>query len=306
MNPKQNQEMQRLPLLALRGLVVFPGSVVTLDVGREKSVAAVDEAMSGDRRLFAVAQRDSMTENPALEDLYSVGTVVSIRQIMPMPDQTVRLMVQGESRAILLSVQECGGWQQAQVAGQVVQLESEAPNLENRAYMRAIVALARELAKARGNSMPEFLQALEGEKLPGALCDAAAGNLISAIDVRQQVLECFDVHLRLEMTAQLLGQEMGILRLEEKIQQRVRESMDRANHEYYLREQMRAIQDELGEDEDEEIAEYRKKLEESAMPEEARDKVSRELRRLARTAAQSRSPASARTTSNTCWNCPGA
>ena len=287
MNPKLKQEMRSLPLLPLRGLVVFPGSVITLDVGREKSLAAVEEAMRGERRLFAIAQRDSMTEQPGIEELYAVGTVVCIRQIMPLPDQTMRLMVQGEARAILVDETSHGTWMEAQIAVQDMQLEGELPTVENRAYMRTIASLARQLVKQRGSSMPEFLNALEGEKFAGALCDSAAGNLISDVESRQQVLECFDVNLRLELTAQLLGQEISILRLEERIQQRVRESMDRANHEYYLREQMRAIQDELGEDEDEEIAEYRKKLAESAMPEEAREKVSRELRRLARTAAQS-------------------
>ena len=135
--------------------------------------------------------------------------------------------------------------------------------------------------------MPEFVQAIEGERMPGTLCDSVAGNLFTAIEDKQQVLECFDVNLRLELTAQMIGRELSICRLEERIQQRVREAMDRANHEYYLREQIHAIQDELGEDEDEEIAAYRKQLRESKMPDEARDKVEREIRRLARTAAQS-------------------
>ena len=287
MNPKLNQDMQTLPLLPLRGLVVFPGNVVTLDAGRERSIAAVEEAMRGDHRLLAVAQRDSMVEHPGLEDLYSVGTVIRIRQVMPLPDQTMRLMVQGEERAIVVELRECETWQQARCAAQTVQLENEAATPEAQAYMRAIVSLARQLTDARGSAMPEFMQSIEGEKMPGVLCDAVAGNLIASVESRQQVLESFDVKLRLELTAQLLGREISILRLEEKIQQRVRDAMDRANHEYYLREQIHAIQDELGEDEDEEIAEYRKQLAESAMPEEARDKVSRELRRLARTAAQS-------------------
>lgn len=287
MNPNLNQEKQNLPLLPLRGLVIFPGCVVTLDAGREKSIAAIEAAMGDDRRLLVVAQRDSMVERPAVEDLFSVGTVVKIRQIMPMPDQTVRLMVQGEERAILLSVNEGANCAYAQFAAQNTSLENEAGGIESRAYMRAIVSLSRQLIKQRGSSMPEFVQAIEGEKLPGMLCDSVANALITSVEVKQQLLECFDVNLRLELTAQMVGQEMSLLRLEEKIQQRVRDAMDRANHEYYLREQIHAIQDELGEDEDEEIAAYRKKLNELDMPDEARDKVARELRRLARTAAQS-------------------
>ena len=287
MNPNLTQQMQKLPLLPLRGLVVFPGTVITLDAAREKSVAAIEQAMAADRRLLVVAQRDSMVDQPAQQDLYGVGTVVVIRQILTMPDQTIRLMVEGESRAVLISVLEDGSCRYGQFAAQNVQFENEIADAQSRAYMRTIVNLARQLVKQRGSSMPEFLQALEGEKLPGMLCDSVASALFTAIDNKQKVLESFDVNLRLELTAQLVGQEIAILQLEEKIQQRVREAMDRANHEYYLREQINAIQDELGVDGDEEIAEYRRKLKESAMPEEAREKVSRELRRLARTAAQS-------------------
>lgn len=287
MNPNLNQDLHMLPLIPLRGVVIFPGCVVTLDAGREKSVAAVEEAMKGDRRLLVVAQRDSMVDHPVIDDLYSVGTVVTVRQIMPMPDQTLRLMVQGECRAMLLSVQECGNYQRAEYAEQNIQLENQIPNTERRAYMRTIVSLSRQLLKQRNASMPEFVQAIEGEGMPGSLCDNVANALIGSVEAKQQVLECFDVNLRLELTARMIGEEMSILRMEERIQQRVREAMDRANHEYYLREQIHAIQDELGVDDDEEIAEYRKKLNASAMPDEARDKVARELRRLARTAAQS-------------------
>lgn len=287
MDPKLTQEIQNLPLIPLRGLAIFPGTVVTLDAGRERSVAAVEAAMNADRKLLVVAQRDSMADHPKMEDLYSVGTVVVIRQIMPMPDQTVRLMVQGEIRAVLTNVLEGENCQYAQFIPQLSRLDNEAPTAENRAYMRTIVALSRQLVKKRGSSMPEFLQAIDGEKMPGMLCDSVANALISTLDVKQQLLESFDINLRLEATAHALGDELSILQLEERIQQRVHEAMDKANHEYYLREQIRAIQDELGEDGDEDIAEYRRKLKESKMPDEARDKVERELRRLARTAAQS-------------------
>ena len=287
MSSKNDREMHNLPLLPLRCVVIFPGSVTTLDVGREKSMAAVEEAVKGDRRIFVAAQRDSMVDAPDIADLYSVGTVVTIRQIMPLPDQTVRLMVQGELRAILVSVRERGAYQEAEIAAQDVNLAQEVATAESRAYMRTIVSFASQLIKERSLNMPEFVQAIEGERMPGTLCDSVAGNLFTAIEDKQQVLECFDVNLRLELTAQMIGRELSVCRLEERIQQRVREAMDRANHEYYLREQIHAIQDELGEDEDEEIAAYRKQLKESKMPDEARDKVEREIRRLARTAAQS-------------------
>ena len=287
MKPKLNQDIQTLPLLPLRGLVILPGGVVTLDAGRARSIAAVEQAMNGDHRVFVVAQRNAMTEHPGLEDLYSVGVVATIRQLVPMPDQSLRLLVQGDARAILLSVQEGADCQYAGYAAQAVRAEAEIALAESRAYMRNIISLCRELEKQRGRLAPELMQAIAGEHRPGTLCDLAAGNLITSMEARQQVLESFDVNLRLELTVRLLAEEIRIQEVDERIQERVREAMDRANHEYYLREQVHAIQDELGEAEDEEIAEYRRKLNESAMPDEARDKVSRELRRLARTAAQS-------------------
>ena len=287
MKPMRNQDMQTLPLLPLRGLVILPGSVITLDAGRARSIAAAEQAMNSDRRIFIVAQRNAMTEHPGLEDLYSVGVVATIRQMMQMPDHSVRLLVQGEARAILLSVRESADCQYAGYAAQNLQAESEVAAVESRAYMRTIASLCQELERQRGGLAPELMRAIVGERMPGMLCDLAAGNLLTSMEAKQQVLECFDVNIRLEMTLKLLAEEIHLQEVEERIQERVREAMDRANHEYYLREQVHAIQDELGEAEDEEIAGYRKKLAESAMPEEARDKVTRELRRLARTAPQS-------------------
>ena len=282
-----NGDMLSLPLLPLRGLVMFPGSVLTLDAGREKSIAALEEAMNGDRRIFIVAQRDAGVEHPQIEDLYTVGTVASIRQIMPLPDQTVRILVQGEVRGVLVSITECGDYQRAKIAEQPIRLDAELGNAGNRAHMRMIVTMARQLLKQRGTAMSELMQSLEGEALPGKLCDSVGASLITAIGDKQKILECYNVGERLELILDLLAQELSIARLEEKLQQRVREAMDRANHEYYLREQINAIQDELGDDGDEEIAGYRKKLKSLDMPREAREKVEREIRRLARTAAQS-------------------
>ncbi len=286
MNRKPKREITVLPLLPLRGLVVFPNCVITLDAGRDRSIAAVNEAIKNfDGMLFAVTQRDSMVEHPQMEDLYAVGTVIKIKQTLPMPDHTLRLLVDGDARAMLLDVIEAGDYQRAQIA---IQRENE-PEIdpEQTAHMHMIVKLARALMKQRSVNMPELISALDGEQDPGVLCDAAASGLIGRIDAKQKLLETFDVNMRLADMLETLAQEISIARLEEKLQQKVRESMDRANHEYYLREQIHAIQDELGDDGDEEIAEYRAKLNASNMPEEARDKVSRELKRLARTAAQS-------------------
>ena len=287
MNSRLDTNKIQLPLLPLRGLAVFPGCMITLDAGRERSIAAVEAAMNGDHRLLVVSQRDATVDHPGLEDLYTVGTIATIRQIMPMPDQTLRLMLQGDIRALLVDISEGVSYAEAGAVSESPAAETQAADVEALAYMRSIVTLAKQVVKQRDASMNEFIQSIEGEKRPGMLCDSVASALIGDLPGKQQILECFDVRQRLEATSQLLGREISLQMLEDRIQQRVREAMDRNNHEYYLREQIHAIEDELGADEDEEIAEYRRKLAESKMPEEARDKVAREIKRLARTAAQS-------------------
>ncbi len=287
MNSRLDKNKIQLPLLPLRGLAVFPGCMITLDAGRERSIAAVEAAMNGDHRLLVVSQRDATVDHPGLEDLYTVGTIATIRQIMPMPDQTLRLMLQGDIRALLVDISEGASYAEAGAVSESPAAETQAADVEALAYMRSIVTLAKQVVKQRDASMNEFIQSIEGEKRPGMLCDSVASALIGDLPGKQQILECFDVRQRLEATSQLLGREISLQMLEDRIQQRVREAMDRNNHEYYLREQIHAIEDELGADEDEEIAEYRRKLAESKMPEEARDKVAREIKRLARTAAQS-------------------
>ena len=283
-NSQRERETVRLPLIPLRGLVVFPNTVVTVDVARERSLNALRKAMDGEGRIFLVAQRDALVDHPAVEDLYTMGVVAHIRQVLPMPDQSVRLMVEGESRALLTQLLEEGDAQTAELA--ILSSELTAATAEQKAVMRTACALCRQIAE-RGNSpMPELIQALSGEKDPGRFCDAAAAGVIKRLEDRQAILECSDADHRLRLLLKTLAEEVEIGQLEERIAQRVREYMDRANHEYYLREQIRAIQDELGEDEDEEIAELRKRLEASAMPDEAREKVAKELKRLARTSVQ--------------------
>ena len=283
-NSQRERETVRLPLIPLRGLVVFPNTVVTVDVARERSLNALRKAMDGEGRIFLVAQRDALVDHPAVEDLYTMGVVAHIRQVLPMPDQSVRLMVEGESRALLTQLLEEGDAQTAELA--ILSSELTAATAEQKAVMRTACALCRQIAE-RGNSpMPELIQALSGEKDPGRFCDAAAAGVIKRLEDRQAILEYSDADHRLRLLLKTLAEEVEIGQLEERIAQRVREYMDRANHEYYLREQIRAIQDELGEDEDEEIAELRKRLEASAMPDEAREKVAKELKRLARTSVQ--------------------
>lgn len=278
-----------LPLLPLRGLLAFPNTMMTLDVARGRSVAALESALEGDKRLFAVAQRDAAVDSPHLEDMHTVGTVVGIRQVLRMPDDSVRVLVEGECRAILLNVEERGDMQRAEVMmveddGSVKTDDDGETEIHRQAMMRAIRRAAFRLEKARGEHISAELRAqICGEKRPEALCDVVAANFLSDIADKQAVLECMSLDTRMETLLLALGKDLKITALEEKIHARVREAMDKSNHEYYLREQIHAIQEELGEDEDEELRALRTRLRDSKISGEARERTEKELARLART-----------------------
>ena len=279
--PYVESEAARLPLLPLRGLVIFPNTVITIDVARERSLGALQRAVKGDERIFVVAQRDSLVEHPGITDMYSMGTVCVVKQVLHMPDHSARVLLEGRVRALLVEVLEEENGQIAEI------LEEPAPEMaftdaQQRAMMRAIRGLAPQAARARGQHMPELMQAIEGERNPSVLCDVVASNLLGALEDKQAVLECRDVDQRMKMMLEKLTDEIKIGELEERIEARVREYMDKANHEYYLREQIHAIQDELGEDEDEEVAELRRRIAAANLPKAAREHVEKELKRLAR------------------------
>ena len=275
-----------LPLLPLRGLLAFPNTVLTLDLGRSRSVAALESALEGDKRLFVVAQRDAGVESPHLEDMHTVGTVVGVKQVLRLPDDSVRVLVEGQCRAILLGVEERGDMQRAEVMvlDQRPEDASEEETLARKAMMRAIREAAFRLEAARAERMSsELRQQIRGEKRADALCDVVAANLLDNVEDKQAVLECMALQRRMETLLVMLGNELKITRLQEKIQAQVRENIDKSNHEYYLREQIHVIQEELGEDEDEELRALRECLRVSKIAGEARERTEKELARLART-----------------------
>lgn len=269
----------KLPMIALRGLVAFPTTAMTFDAGREKSINAIDRAMEGDHRVFLVAQRDASVDAPGIGDVYQVGTIVTIKQVMRLPDGTVRVFSDGVCRALLLDVLEGGDIQFSEIIP--VNEVSECP--EARAYMRLIKTRAGRLARGRGNNgNSELAAAISGERDPSVLCDIVTANLIGDIGDKQAVLECMDLTLRLETVLKLITNEIELTRIENRISAKVRAQMDKANHDYYLREQIRAIQDELGDEEDDDINELKNRLAESPISGEPRDKTERELKRLIR------------------------
>jgi len=273
----------RLPLIPLRGLVAFPTTATTFDAGREKSINAIERAMLKERKIMLVTQRSASVENPGMADLYQVGSIVRIKQLMRMPDGVVRVFAEGVSRIILTGVLE-GGDHQVGEAFEVPVVNENLTDEESAAYMRLIKTRAAKLARSRAMGGPnnELVNVIRGESDPVALSEIVAANLINEVVDKQTVLECADMKLRLETVLNLITRDIDIARLEGKIAARVRETMDKANHDYYLREQIHAIQEELGEDDDEDIAELRKRLSVSPISGEAREKVERELKRLTR------------------------
>ncbi|MBR1560111.1 MAG: endopeptidase La, partial [Clostridia bacterium] len=280
---KRPSETALLPLLPLRGLNVFPNTVLTIDVSRDKSLGALQRALNADQKVFIVAQRDSLIDRPDVEDLYSVGTVANVKQVVTLPDQTIRILVEGRARGLLLGLNERENSQLAEYFELSPAVAAELTN-DEKALMRAIRSFAPQAARSRGQNMPELMQEVMGERNPSVLCDVIAANILTRLEDKQAILECIDIGQRMKLLLEKLADEIQIAELDERIQARVREYMDRQNHEYYLREQIRAIQEELGDDEDEEIAELRERIEQSKMPKIAREHVEKELKRLARSA----------------------
>jgi len=279
---KRKDQTLRLPLLPLRGLAIFPNTVVTIDIARDRSLAAVHAAAQAeDQRLFVVAQRSSLVERPGVEDLYTMGVIVVVKQVLHMPDGTARVLLEGHNRALLVRVYDEASLQSADLV-EVSLARPDFTDAQQRAMMRAIRSLAAQTSRGKGQSMPELLQAIEGERNPSVLADVVSSNMITRLEDKQALLDCLDVDQRLKLLLEKLADEIKIDELEERIHARVQEYMDKANHEYYLREQIRAIQEELGEDEDEEVAELRRRIQASKLPVAAREHVEKELKRLAR------------------------
>lgn len=269
----------RIPMIALRGLVAFPTTATTFDAGREKSINAIERAMGMDHRVFLVAQRDVSVEHPSIGDVYQVGSLVTIKQLMRLPDGTVRVFADGVCRALLVDILEGGDVQVAEI----LPMTDDASIVDAAPYMRLIKTRANRLARTRNIGGPnELTSAISGEKDPVTLCDLVAANLLGEVADKQAILECADLKLRLESVLNLVTRELEIVRMEGKIAAKVRESMDKANHDYYLREQLNAIHEELGDGEDEDIAILKNRLDESPISGEARDKTERELKRLIR------------------------
>lgn len=283
---ENNPQVQRLengerviPLLPLRGLLVFPYMVIHLDVGREKSVSAIDEAMLHDRELFLVTQREAQTDEPREDDIYQVGTIAEIKQLLKLPGGTFRVLVEGLRRARIKRYISTEPFIQV-VVEEFEESYEKTPEIE--ALMRAVVNQFEEYVKTGKKIPPETAVSIVSIDDPGRLADIIAAHINLRVADKQSILEAFDAKERLEVLGDILSREMEIIDLERKINMRVRKQMEKTQKEYYLREQMRAIQKELGEKDERmaEVEELRERIAEANFPKEVEEKALKELDRL--------------------------
>ncbi len=271
--------MTAFPLLPLRDIVVFPGMVVPLFVGREKSVAALEAAMENGKDIFLVAQLDPSCDDPEAEDLYDLGVVAQVLQMLKLPDGTVRVLVEGQYRAKLAEMRLSDDYVMAQTE-QVE--ETTASGTEVSAMMRSALGQFTEYAKSNKKMSDELEEELEAIDDAGRLADAISANLAAKVDTKQQLLAEGDALKRLEMVFSVMEGELSVLQVEKKIRGRVKRQMEKTQREYYLNEQLKAIQSELGgEGEDgDELAALAKQIEETKLSKEARSKAEGELKKL--------------------------
>jgi len=272
--------MTAFPLLPLRDIVVFPGMVVPLFVGRDKSVAALEAAMENGKDIFLVAQLDPACDDPEAEDLYDLGVVAQVLQMLKLPDGTVRVLVEGQHRAKMTEMRLADDFVMAQT--EEIE-ETTASGTEVSAMMRSALGQFTEYAKSNKKMSDELEEELDAIDDAGRLADAIAANLAAKVDTKQQLLAESDALKRLEMVFSVMEGELSVLQVEKKIRGRVKRQMEKTQREYYLNEQLKAIQSELGgadgEDGDE-IAELAKQIEETKLSKEARAKAEGELKKL--------------------------
>ncbi|MEI7025215.1 endopeptidase La [Paenibacillus sp. y28] len=285
MGPNRNRA-RKLPLLPLRGLLVYPSMVLHLDVGREKSVKALERAMVEDSLILLCSQSEINIEEPTREDIYRVGTISKIRQMLKLPNGTIRVLVEGITRAEIVEFAANDEYYEVMVK-ELHEEETAAPEIH--ALMRSVLSQFEQYINLSKKVTPETMAAVMDIDQPGRLADVICSHLPLKIKDKQEILETFGVRERLEKLLAMLNNEREVLELERKISQRVKKQMEKTQKEYYLREQMKAIQKELGDKEGRagEVEELRSQLEEAQMPDKVREKVEKEIDRLEKMPATS-------------------
>ena len=269
----------RYHMLPLRDVVVFPHMVIPLFVGREKSIKALDEAVQAGKQIFLAAQHDATDDDPAPENIFGIGTVANILQLLRLPDGTVKVLVEGVSRAAIVNYVET---EESFVVDAAPVGEGEFDDREGEVLMRTVISEFEQYVKLNSKIPPEVLTSLTGIEDPGRLADTIAAHLTLRNDEKQKILEFGDVRECLEHILGIMESEIDLLQVEKRLRGRVKKQMEKSQREYYLNEQMKAIQKELGEMDDvpNEMEELQQKVDQAGMPKESRAKAESELKKL--------------------------
>jgi ATP-dependent Lon protease len=274
------QTLASVPVLPLRDVVVYPHMVIPLFVGREKSMRALEAAMDGERQILLVAQTGADIDDPVPGDLYTIGTVANVLQLLRLPDGTVKVLVEGQSRVVVDDYQDADDLLRANA--HVIESIYDQGERELEVVSRTLVSLFEQLVKQSRKLPPEVLSTLSGIDDPSRLADTIAAHLSVRIADKQKVLETVEVGARLEQLVGLVDGEMDLQQVEKRIRGRIKSQMEKSQREYYLNEQMKAIQKELGESEDgtNEVEALQKKIDAAGMPKEVLAKAKQELNKL--------------------------
>ena len=280
---QQLQIPNDLPVLPLRDIVIYPFMIVPLFVSREKSIRSVDEALGENRMILLASQKDLDKEEPTADDLYRVGTAAVIMRMLKLPDGRIRILVQGLARAEIESVDTSGEYIRSRVRVMQEILPPER-SLEVEALIRNVRASMEKAINLGKNISPEVMAIIANLDDAGRLADLSASNLELKVEDAQSVLDIADTTARLRRVNELLNKEIEVLTVQQEINTQARADIDRSQREFYLRQQMKAIQSELGEGNElaEEIAQFREKIEAASMPKAAEDEALRQLKKLER------------------------
>ncbi|MFZ5936683.1 endopeptidase La [Pseudomonas putida] len=268
-----------LPLLPLRDVVVYPHMVIPLFVGREKSIEALEAAMTGEKQILLLAQKNPADDDPGEDALYRVGTIATVLQLLKLPDGTVKVLVEGEQRGAVERFTEVEGHIRAEVS---LIDESDAAERESEVFVRTLLSQFEQYVQLGKKVPAEVLSSLNSIEEPGRLVDTMAAHMALKIEQKQEILEIVDLATRVEHVLALLDAEIDLLQVEKRIRGRVKKQMERSQREYYLNEQMKAIQKELGDGDEghNEVEELKKRIEAAGLPKDALAKAQAELNKL--------------------------
>lgn len=283
---KDTVDLKTFPLLPLRDVVVFPQMVLPLFVGRERSISALEAAMADGKKVFLAAQKDAGTDDPAFDDLYSIGTVATILQLLKLPDGTVKVLIEGDKRAELVRLEDNSDYLMAEVHQQQV---AEISEREAESLVHVLMNQFEQYVKLSKKVPAEVLNSLKNITDPGRLVDTMSAHLSLNVSEKQKLLELENVRERIEQIMTYIETEIDLLEVEKRVRGRVKQQMEKNQREYYLNEQMKAIQKEMGELDNgaSEIDELGEKIEQAGMPKEAKEKAEGELKKLKMMSAMS-------------------